>query len=395
MALDEHRGPFSPTLWHLPKHEDEDVCTSAERKQAYESAKKHFEELDAEYTRYRKDELKNHTKELKSLNTAWGQMMDCDMDRHKCAESQDYLAASTLEQVWFPGYHCNTGGGDSDALDDRKGDLEQIALISFAWMCDKLRPHLRFEDKLRKRAVGDRMAMINPILAEIEAGGNRDYGHWTVKPFWKAADAVVPYYDCPQKLVSELTKCGWATGPIVDTSTAEYKLAKNIVRTPGRYGRDENGKYLKLGPTNELIHPCIAYRMAMLQGARLGAGEKAYKPDALAGFQRIYHKEKWIWVQESALTKVEGKWKWLDDQVGDHVEELKVDEKLKFSYFMAKDHLKYLDETKIKESRAEKIVKEKDPAESKAVCDTLAIRFLEATKGGVHWEAPAPQPVMV
>jgi Uncharacterized alpha/beta hydrolase domain (DUF2235) len=61
LALDEHRGPFSPTLRYIPK---EDLETK------------------------RKQELPE------------------------------------LSQVWFPGVHINIGGGSSDGLKDKKGDLE-------------------------------------------------------------------------------------------------------------------------------------------------------------------------------------------------------------------------------------------------------------------------------
>ncbi|KAJ1330881.1 DUF2235 domain-containing protein [Microdochium nivale] len=364
LALDEHRGPFSPTLWDLPKAQATDTRTSEELQKDYDENYKTFHVLFDKFPQHSEDEPKEHAKELKALNEAWKNLMHSDMVLHRCESSQNYLAESNLDQVWFPGYHCNIGGGDSDALETRKGDLEQIALISFAWMCDKIKPFLRFEDKLRKRTVGDRMAMVNPILAELKLTGAKDFGSGITKSFWKFADAVVPGYKAPKKTVSDLTTCGWATGPIVDSFTAEYYLAKNIVRTPGQYN---------LGVTNEKIHPCVAYRMAMLQGDRLAKGEEAYKPAALAGFERVYLKDGWKWVKGKVS-----------------IDEVDISGKLKFSYFMAKDHVKYLDQVVIQKTRSKKGAKaqEKELEANNAVCDTPAIRFLEATKEGEGWEAP-------
>ena len=53
---------------------------------------------------------------------------------------------TTLVQVWFPGMHINVGGGDPDGLKARhKGDHENLAHISLAWMVDRVSPFLDFD----------------------------------------------------------------------------------------------------------------------------------------------------------------------------------------------------------------------------------------------------------
>ena len=56
---------------------------------------------------------------------------------------------TNLIQCWFPGIHVNIGGGSDDGLKRTpKGDLESMANTTFAWMVDRCRPYLRFDDKV-------------------------------------------------------------------------------------------------------------------------------------------------------------------------------------------------------------------------------------------------------
>ncbi|KAG6988492.1 hypothetical protein G7Y79_00072g097540 [Physcia stellaris] len=56
---------------------------------------------------------------------------------------------TNLIQCWFPGIHVNIGGGSSDGLKKTpKGDLESMANTTFAWMVDRCRPFLHFDDKV-------------------------------------------------------------------------------------------------------------------------------------------------------------------------------------------------------------------------------------------------------
>ena len=96
LALDEHRSPFTPTLWRLPA---ENASWDHDHGQSLQEAKKCWEQDKS--------------------SEAWADMVDCEM-HHELHGSQ-----SELLQVWFPGYHVNCGGGDSDALKTWEGDFER------------------------------------------------------------------------------------------------------------------------------------------------------------------------------------------------------------------------------------------------------------------------------
>jgi hypothetical protein len=85
LALDEHRGLFSPSLWHLKDPE--------------------------------KDKAGDYVDE----------------------EAEDLQFKVDLRQCWFPGYHCDTGGGsatDPSYVGDEMA--HKIDQLSLAWMCDQI-----------------------------------------------------------------------------------------------------------------------------------------------------------------------------------------------------------------------------------------------------------------
>lgn len=113
MALDEHRGPFSPSLWHLPDNKDQRSSTPD----------KDCKQLWSDWEKVRKDS--NTSKN--DLQEAWGAVVDGEMHQH-LRDSR-----SELLQVWFPGVHINIGGGNDDLLTEKKSDFERkstIALIN-------------------------------------------------------------------------------------------------------------------------------------------------------------------------------------------------------------------------------------------------------------------------
>jgi hypothetical protein len=90
LALDEHRKPFGPTLWHLPPPPPS-------------------------------------------------------------SPEQPPVRITNLEQCWFPGVHINVGGGSDDQIKGGRGDREEIAALTLAWMIDRCRPFLAFDgDELFK-----------------------------------------------------------------------------------------------------------------------------------------------------------------------------------------------------------------------------------------------------
>ncbi|KAL2039397.1 hypothetical protein N7G274_007669 [Stereocaulon virgatum] len=70
-------------------------------------------------------------------------------DNRKLREQMGETGETDLIQCWFPGVHINVDGGSEDGLKKTpKGDLESIANTTFAWMVDRYRPHLHFEERV-------------------------------------------------------------------------------------------------------------------------------------------------------------------------------------------------------------------------------------------------------
>ncbi|KXJ94960.1 hypothetical protein Micbo1qcDRAFT_230335 [Microdochium bolleyi] len=281
LALDERRGPFEPTLWHLPPKSQACTCASHPPRKNAKDLRKNWEAVL---------EGKNPTEE--ELDKAWKEFIDREMHEHINGIGSEYSKGmdSQLLQVWFPGVHINVGGGNEDVLKEKKSDLEQIALISFAWMCEQIKPFLQLEEKLEKHAVDDRLRLIVPAVAEINKGKTKAYRK-TITPFlWRALDYTgiwrAAYHTIPPSTVF-----GWATGPIIDSFAGAIRLAGAKWRTPGQYTHSPTGD--KLGDTNEEIHPSVSYRKKKL-------GEL---PRPLNGFERRLGATRYEWVHsETGLT---------------------------------------------------------------------------------------------
>jgi hypothetical protein len=239
LALDEHRGPFQPTLWHLP------------------SGKK----------------------------------------------------TTRLEQCWFPGVHINIGGGSDDQIKGGRGDREQIATITLAWMIDRCRPFLGF-DELALQNIWAQHAVLtsDPSFAGFadtmdphaearpkltsgspaQAAPKRTWGQ-SFKAAMDYAGSFVGY----GPPAPDTHKIGYASGRIVDSFTYDYKPFGDGTRTPGVYkpqllakdgekttSRTATASTVEL--TRETIHPSVWARMQ----AAPPPGEARYQPPALAGFTR-------------------------------------------------------------------------------------------------------------
>ncbi|KAK4223940.1 hypothetical protein QBC38DRAFT_35689 [Podospora fimiseda] len=129
-----------------------------------------------------------------------------------------------LRQVWFPGTHCNVGGGWPD---------QQIATIAMAWMADQLTSvgvefnkfemgrqffNLSAGAKARKWGLGK---IHNP-------DGMTSYPDW----LWS-------YIGAPWRKIT--------------SGTTDY-----IVRKPGAYTLDGSKELIET--TNEFVHPCVRIR---------------------------------------------------------------------------------------------------------------------------------------
>ncbi|KAF0324258.1 hypothetical protein GQ607_008432 [Colletotrichum asianum] len=254
MAIDEHRKPFSPTLWHRSPQNHNNL-------------------------------RKPHESKVK-LRNGFITILENGGDENEKSEAwEDFIARavydelhgsnSELVQVWFPGVHINVGGGNSNILAGDESDFEQLALISFAWMCDQIKPYLQLDDDavyetlstLADREVEQRKRMIQDLRS------GKDYGsNWATKPFWKVLD-YTGVYKASKKVVPE---DGWALGTIVDSFTGMMKMSGSKYRTPGRYKDDNDGK--DMSETKEEIHPSVFLRHETLS---------AYRPYSLTGFERF------------------------------------------------------------------------------------------------------------
>ncbi|KAK8039076.1 hypothetical protein PG993_007487 [Apiospora rasikravindrae] len=276
LALDERRGPFSPTLWHYPT----DGALEARQpvpKRTLEEIMKAWHDVQA---------AKNPAPE--QVTKAWSDMIDCEM-YEQLEGTNSKGTNSELLQVWFPGVHINVGGGSDDLLKDCKGDFEQIAMISFAWMCEQIAPYLQLDVDLRslaRVAVEDRVTLIKPVLDRI-AHGEKDFGsNWLARKGWEALDWSGLKKAQPKHVANDVVN-GWATGPIVDSFSGTMTLAGAVDRTPGRYVEyKEKGKSpVKLGETHEMIHPSVEYRMRKKKNTT-----PRYDPEGLKGFRRDVRK---------------------------------------------------------------------------------------------------------
>ncbi|KAK8025777.1 hypothetical protein PG990_003600 [Apiospora arundinis] len=275
LALDERRRPFSPTLWHFPAKADLAASQPAPRK-THEEIHQIWENA-----------LANKNATPKQISKAWSDRIDCEM------YDELHDTDSELLQVWFPGVHINVGGGSDDLLTDWKGDFEQIAMISFAWMCEQVAPYLQLDidhlNALSKHAVEDRNNLIRPVLDRIDHG-EKDYGsNWLTRKAWEALDWSGLKKAQKKHIASDVVN-GWATGPIVDSYSGAMTLAGAADRTPGRYveykegeedEEDKKSAPVKLGPTHEMIHPSVEYRMRKKKMA-----SPPYGPAGLKGFRR-------------------------------------------------------------------------------------------------------------
>jgi hypothetical protein len=252
LALDDHREPFGPTLWHLPPPPPS-------------------------------------------------------------SPGKPPVRITNLEQCWFPGMHINVGGGSDDQIKGGRGDREQIATLTLAWMIDRCRPFLAFDDD----------ALFRIYVEHAILTGDPSYsGDWepsvpayvTHKPAPTKIQNMKNYFASLAGYVTpseDKHKIGYASGRIVDSFTTEYKASGDKTRTPGAYkpqsltnegGAATSSSAAKTpstgastsatkpsstsstveSTTRETIHPSVWARTQ----AAPPPGEQRYQPPALAGFKR-------------------------------------------------------------------------------------------------------------
>lgn len=137
-------------------------------------------------------------------------------------------------------------------------------------MVEQLTPHLSFEINITNLSQADRFLLMRPVVEDLIKSKNKT--HWLMKKINAdlAKDSKADPWNDGNKtrsrnLAASALK-GWATAPIIDSFEGEMAKAGSHYRTPGEYTETklQSGKTVKLGKTNEQIHPTVKYRMEQL-----------------------------------------------------------------------------------------------------------------------------------
>ena len=153
---------------------------------------------------------------------------------------------TNLIQCWFPGIHVNIGGGSSDGLKKTpKGDLESMANTTFAWMVDRCRPFLHFDDKVLLFILDKYYETLQTLTdRELKGGSNKE----TV---------------------------GWGVG--LNHAGMVENAHKGLMTTIGGVEDRTPGHYPNKPDSREFIHPVVFHAQ----------DEQGYTSRALEGFKRV------------------------------------------------------------------------------------------------------------
>jgi hypothetical protein len=206
-----------------------------------------------------------------------------------------------LLQCWFPGYHANVGGGTTgEGKDD--SDIDEI---TFAWMCDLVKPYLTFD----REAID----LVIPSKTDLPPVKN----HFTLvkrtmtEPKTKTKSPPARAATAPKASSSD--KPTYAMGNLVDTFGLSWKAAGgSIIRLPGEIKPlGDRGIPMEGVETREFIHPCVAYRWLKKYG---GAACPSLDPVKRGGWMYERVETRWehekgegnkgfVWVKWNDLTK--------------------------------------------------------------------------------------------
>ena len=157
---------------------------------------------------------------------------------------------TNLIQCWFPGVHVNIGGGSDDGLKRTpKGDLESMANTTFAWMVDRCRPLLHFDDQVLFFIVNKYFETLQTLTDRLLAG--------------KTAGKY-----------SEKETVGWGVG--LNHAGMVENAQKGLMTTIGGVEDRTPGHYPNKPNTHEYIHPVVFHAQ----------DSQGYTSRALQGFQR-------------------------------------------------------------------------------------------------------------
>ncbi|KAJ5273431.1 hypothetical protein N7478_008556 [Penicillium angulare] len=271
LALDEHRQCFSPSVYYLPNK----TATPEEvesRQQEESQAAKEYERVlqEAKDLKAGGDatdaEVNAAARKVNQVARAWNKAT-----RRKIKFENRLSLHSELKQVWFPGYHVNIGGGDSETLED-EGDMEEMSNITYSWMLDQIKSYLSIDERFiigSLKAREKRLHKLNEEYSKWEASVKtakaESLKDWVCNTAKSAVSAVVHRpkpADPDGPAFRGIRKYGWGEGILINSFTSMYWLNGKKWRTPGEYGT-KDGKYA--GETFEFIHPVVNYRVERMK----------------------------------------------------------------------------------------------------------------------------------
>lgn len=175
---------------------------------------------------------------------------------------------SELKQVWFPGYHVNIGGGDTETLENI-GDMEEMSSITFAWMLDQIKVHLSINERFIIQEHNARERYIQKLNQTFiawetaEAKRTASFKGWIYHAAKATASVIIhPLKSGIEPAYKGIRAYGWGTGELINSFTPMYWLNGKHWRTPGQYG-SKDGKYL--GETFEFVHPVVNFRVEYMK----------------------------------------------------------------------------------------------------------------------------------
>ncbi|KAE8350090.1 hypothetical protein BDV28DRAFT_139818 [Aspergillus coremiiformis] len=275
LALDEHRGAFTPTMFHVPVV---DKIYSLE-----DIAKQEDELLDAlntwaELVMCANPAVQTLRNAEKARNDAAAKLLKMEDSRKKRTQ---------LKQVWFPGFHIHIGGGSSETLKNQ-GNMEEMSNIVFGWMLDQIKGFLSLNERTLFEEEELRQARLNKLNWALDRYKEKEkmwktepWGKWLWRNGQRVASSIRhPLTPSDAPAYDKHRKYGWGTGDLPDSFDVTYRLNGSKTRTPRRYLRDPKTKEI-LGETFEEIHPTVGFRVK--QTAEDEEASKRYRPIWLTG----------------------------------------------------------------------------------------------------------------
>jgi hypothetical protein len=282
LALDEHRQSFSPSVWYLPNKTATPEEVEARKKEEVAAEKKYWTTLEEAKElkaggKATDKEVNDAARDVNLAARAWNKAT-----RRRIKFENRVGIHSELKQVWFPGYHVNIGGGNTETLQNI-GDMEEMSSITFAWMLDQIKAHLSIDERFIIKEHNARQRYLQKINQEFlawqtaETKETESLKSWIYHAAKATASAIIhPLNSGIEPAYKKIREYGWGTGELIDSFTSMYWLNGKNWRTPGQYGF-KDGK--DLGETFEFIHPVVNFRVEhMKEQRKKDSKHPLYKP---------------------------------------------------------------------------------------------------------------------